>query len=457
MGVTQACCVSDYRNTNIEALKSVDERKIGVTHPTYLAAHKEPATESFDPISVGSLGQNNQHDSDCEPFQPPDYLLPHLSEEWKTYFASVSPSNCQNVYDRDGQIIYQGQLDARKNHRNGKGILAYPGGEILIAEWDNDWPMSTGVLAKSSYLIVKWNELPRPREVLSSEGPEHFSPMYLLGILLETDVFKSPVSVIKQEEFYYGTVGPGLVYEGRGILTCLEGEKPHQQEVKKEGAFKNGLLHGLGKITYSHGTEYVGQFYSGLPHGNGRQVWLDERQYQGEWFMGNLQGVGEFYWPDGRRYHGSYLNNLKHGYGEYFFGDGSSYRGFWYNGLQHGEGKIVDLSGKFRSNGEWEKGTFIGACNTCAKDQTDRNHTAILEQEPVPILRRDSELMPRSGLVGEEQNSSKEMPSNMGRQAHTLSYPSLCDDYLDMSIDVIPSVVRNEAILPKSIFGIDIN
>ena len=167
--------------------------------------------------------------------------------------------------------------------------------------------------------------------------------------------------------------------------------------------------------------------------------------------MGAIQGKGEFLWPDGRRYNGSYVQSLKHGYGEYYFDDGSSYRGYWIQGLQHGDGKIITISGKVRCSGEWKQGV-LKSSNTKPKDETLQFGTN-LDKKPLS----DPEV-PQEEFVSNlkhELNSpgmSSEIPLVVDRD-NASSCLSLCEAYLDMSLEILPSAVRNEIIVPESQFG----
>lgn len=101
-----------------------------------------------------------------------------------------------------------------------------------------------------------------------------------------------------------------------------------------EGAFKNDLFNGHGKLTNP----------------------TTSASYEGDWLNGQMHGSGLYLWADGRRYQGEYKQDKKDGFGVYMWANGRTYYGMWRDGVQNGEGTKVqpnmDMKKSFWVNGK---------------------------------------------------------------------------------------------------------
>ena len=149
-------------------------------------------------------------------------------------------------------------------------------------------------------------------------------------------------------------------YDGYGIFRDLS------ENVVYDGHFKNGLMHGKGKLSIKIGIEYEGDFFCGLMEGKGVYYEWDSNKvtfyngqynqkkvklYEGELKNNRFDGLGTFYYEDGRYYIGQFKNGNRHGKGQLFYKDKSlEYEGDFIDNLFEGNGKY------FFQNGE----CFIG-------------------------------------------------------------------------------------------------
>lgn len=157
------------------------------------------------------------------------------------------------------------------------------------------------------------------------------------------------------------------------------------------GEFRDGKMHGQGKLTYHNGGEYVGEFCDGKMSGAGREHFSDGNYFKGQYSDGapvegtifffdgivyhgkvNYQpapsGEGEMLFPNGirkiavgfkrydggtsltdadaMRYVGKFALNSYDGYGELTFRDGCVYRGNFHVGNIHGCGVFFFADGR---------------------------------------------------------------------------------------------------------------
>mmetsp|Transcript_26330 Transcript_26330/g.41184 ORF Transcript_26330/g.41184 Transcript_26330/m.41184 type:complete len:803 (+) Transcript_26330:237-2645(+) len=140
-----------------------------------------------------------------------------------------------------------------------------------------------------------------------------------------------------------------------------------------EGTFKDGNMHGYGRLVWPDGHWFQGEFEMGETCGLGVRVWQSGHNFVGQDVAGRKEGLGVMVWPDGRRYEGSFKSDVKDGLGLMLWpnrrtrstdgsetarsqgseGAGSTrssdstgvlkrwYFGFWSRGLQHGHGLEV--------------------------------------------------------------------------------------------------------------------
>jgi hypothetical protein len=105
-----------------------------------------------------------------------------------------------------------------------------------------------------------------------------------------------------------------------------------------EGEFREGKMHGYGRLKWPDGHWYQGQFNKERTCGIGMRGWPAGHWYVGEEQGGLKEGLGAMGWPGGRRYEGVFSKDLRNGFGTMTWPDGRWYLGCWKDGLQHGDG-----------------------------------------------------------------------------------------------------------------------
>ena len=65
-----------------------------------------------------------------------------------------------------------------------------------------------------------------------------------------------------------------------------------------DGTTSENIRHGVGKCTYSDGSEYNGQWHMGKRSGKGTQTSPDGTTYEGEWLEEKKHGEGKLKLPD---------------------------------------------------------------------------------------------------------------------------------------------------------------
>ena len=104
---------------------------------------------------------------------------------------------------------------------------------------------------------------------------------------------------------------------------------------------------------YSFGNhKYDGAIKNGVPHGRGKMYWADKSVYDGDWWGGKMHGSGIMTSPDGTRRHGRWINGEMNGQGEIHYPDGRVYSGSIVAGQCHGYGRLQ------HPGGEWFEGEF---------------------------------------------------------------------------------------------------
>jgi hypothetical protein len=124
---------------------------------------------------------------------------------------------------------------------------------------------------------------------------------------------------IQNENFIYiGEVrkGESTVIEGLGKKFCLK------KKVLYEGYFKEGELHGHGRMISDEQHFYVGQFEGARFYGRGRYSWPNGAWQEGQWINNKMEGFGTFNYKDGSRYEGEWLHDKKHGKGVVKYANG---------------------------------------------------------------------------------------------------------------------------------------
>ncbi len=122
-----------------------------------------------------------------------------------------------------------------------------------------------------------------------------------------------------------------------------------------EGEFDD-LLNGKGRKTNEEGSIEEGEFKNGKLHGKGKIYWLklnDLRIKEGEFKEGFLTGQGIRIEFDGTKIEGNFKEDLLDGKGSIDLIGGGGYYGNFKEGVLHGEGKIKGRTGTM------EEGEYI--------------------------------------------------------------------------------------------------
>ena len=145
-----------------------------------------------------------------------------------------------------------------------------------------------------------------------------------------TDHIKTCIHQDKYSWIYIGEVKEGTDDTPHGI-----GIKVYRLGDIKEGYWKNGQLHGRGRIIYVDTTYYIGEFKEGNKHGEGIYYHWNGDKYTGQWDGG--KGQGEINYNDGKKYTGQWN---------------------WYK--REGLGTLYSADGQVLNQGKWNRNKYMG-------------------------------------------------------------------------------------------------
>jgi len=161
------------------------------------------------------------------------------------------------------------------------------------------------------------------REGFRKKGIHISSPLeeYARSKLLPEleSAMKSTVAVRREldpstsaEKIFAGMVDAAGEAHGWGCIIFPKSDEKRRTHFM--GEFADGLMHGVGVLSFQKGARFEGLFQKGVPH-----------------------GFGVEYYTSGAVYQGQFEKDLRHGFGIYTFTSGNSYGGSWKKGSQHGE------------------------------------------------------------------------------------------------------------------------
>ena len=183
-----------------------------------------------------------------------------IMKGWRT-LENGGNSNLKllSVLNNTSIAKYNGEWDANRGVKHGKGTQIWPDGSRYDGYWRND----------------------------RANGP---------GRLIHAD---------------------GDVYQGDWADDKANGwgQYMHLDGSTYEGYWQNDKQHGHGKEKWPDKAEYEGEYEFGKKHGHGRFFWADGSVYDGQFFDNNIQGEGIYQWADERKFQGSWVNNKMHGLG----------------------------------------------------------------------------------------------------------------------------------------------
>ncbi|MFT7514065.1 MAG: hypothetical protein ACI9QL_003281 [Candidatus Omnitrophota bacterium] len=84
---------------------------------------------------------------------------------------------------------------------------------------------------------------------------------------------------------------------------------------KYDGEWKDGSMHGQGRMQFADGWEYAGAFVNGNMHGQGTLVYPDTTVYEGQFKNGKMDGFGKLTYPDGWSFVGTWRDGQISGSG----------------------------------------------------------------------------------------------------------------------------------------------
>lgn len=252
-----------------------------------------------------------------------------IYEDGKYYIGDIKDEKRHGKgiqYDKEGEIIYEGDWIEDKYEGNGKLIEKY--GEYYIGQFKKGEKHGKG---------IKYYE----NEKKKYEGDFINNILEGKGIEYNDDGTKK-----FEGEFVAG------VYEGEGKLYY------HDGDLKYSGHWKDGKKNGKGILYISKGKkEYEGDFFNDLFEGKGKyyNYYGGKLQYEGEWELNKRQGKGKIYDKDGKiicegdfesneYYIGEKKDGKKHGKGTLYLLSHmlSRYEGEFVNDLYEGKGKYFD-------------------------------------------------------------------------------------------------------------------
>jgi antitoxin component YwqK of YwqJK toxin-antitoxin module len=259
-------------------------------------------------------------------------VLNNLSLIYDGQFSAGKMEGRGKLYDGNQQLIYDGEL--QNNMRHGEGLSLKNGRIEYDGEWRSDRESGMGRVYTYG---------------------DDFTGADFVGntsMLIHEGIFRNG-SMVQQGNIYkyYGAVRSGMP-EGRGTIVMLydstDKEKPAlplddraKGELIYEGAFKNGLRDGEGKLYEDNVLVYEGPFLRGLRQGIGK-AYEDNTVYEGPFINDRKEGQGKIY--DAYRtliFEGDFRDDKKNGYGKQYDRYGKlEYEGEYKNGKRHGYGRL---------------------------------------------------------------------------------------------------------------------
>ena len=148
---------------------------------------------------------------------------------------------------------------------------------------------------------------------------------------------------------------------------CIE--KFNETDINCVGISQHKIANGVGTLTYSDGSDYVGEFKNCKRQGQGIFIFGAASMFAGSKYVGEFKddryhGHGIFIFGTrsefaGDKYFGEFKNNKKNGQGIYTYADGSKYAGEFKDDKKNGQGTYNHADGS-KYIGEWKDGKANG-------------------------------------------------------------------------------------------------
>lgn len=222
----------------------------------------------------------------------------------------------ENIVYNDGYVIdgylYYGTVIESSSQKKGYGIQLFSNGRKYEGYWDKDKYNLYGRVIDEKGVVFEGNFIDGK---LTGKGIESFfidedKRYYYKGDFLQDN--KHGKGEIETKTYSY---------EGQFENNFKSGEGKFISKVKEnkftyEGNFDNDNFNGRGVLTYLNGEYYDGEFKNGEFHGTGKYTYpLTNEVYEGNFENGKRNGHGKLTRNGRLIYEGNYKDNLPHGRG----------------------------------------------------------------------------------------------------------------------------------------------
>ncbi|KAJ5074917.1 hypothetical protein M0811_07960 [Anaeramoeba ignava] len=250
-------------------------------------------------------------------------------------FIKATPTGRSKVEYPNGTIFEGEYVDGKKE---GKGIIKFSIGDVLVSFWKNGLPNGDTVLTDPSGKKYQGMFVDGKRE-----GEGEF--IDIDGTIYQGEFKNNMFHGDGTIEFSDGTkfIGTFQFNSREGFGKFIENENCYY-----EGNWENDMRNGFGKQVFNNGEIYEGQWMNDMKHGKGKLI-SNQEYYDGNWEYNCKNGKGLMVWKDTKWYDGEWKNSLRHGNGIYVNGN-YKYTGSWENNLPNGKGELTYYARPLQNN-----------------------------------------------------------------------------------------------------------
>ena len=251
----------------------------------------------------------------------------------------------------------------KKNLLDGHGWYYCASGWLFVSNFVMDAPSLAPSHIRNAFILYADGHKDQMHKIFDYFPRNHALFQYHLGRGDKPTVPLSEITIgqtLKTVEYiswsgnhYIGEINEIGQNHGKGkqewdkVGTCYEGQ------------WKNGLMHGFGKKSFSTGSYYEGEFVEDVYCGYGKYYSYKGWHSEGEYQHNKLNGKGKYYFASGSVYEGDFIRDMFHGQGRMVYDCGDVYEGRWENDKQNGEGTYTWASGDVYI-GSWSAGMRHG-------------------------------------------------------------------------------------------------